>query len=35
MLRVLELALKMKAQTDSNSKSQKDFICKEEKRKTA
>jgi hypothetical protein len=36
MLRVLEPALKMKAQTDSNSRGQKDFIytdfiCREEK----
>jgi hypothetical protein len=29
VLRVLELALRMKAQTDSNSRSQKDFICRE------
>jgi hypothetical protein len=40
MLRVLEPALRMKAQTDSNSRGQKDFICREfscrkEKRKTA
>jgi hypothetical protein len=40
VLRVLEPALKMKAQTDSNSRDQKDFICREfswrkEKRKTA
>jgi hypothetical protein len=40
MLRVLELALRMKAQTDSNSRGRKDFICREfscrkEKRKTA
>jgi hypothetical protein len=34
-LRVLEPALKMKAQTDSKSRGQKDFICREEKRKTA
>jgi hypothetical protein len=39
MLRVLEPTLRMKAQTDSNSRSQKDFICREfswrkEKRKT-
>jgi hypothetical protein len=40
MLRVLEPALRMKAQADSNSRSRKDFICREfswrkEKRKTA
>jgi hypothetical protein len=40
VLVVLEPALKMKAQTDSNSRSRKDFICRkficrEEKRKTA
>jgi hypothetical protein len=35
MLRVLESALRMKAQTDFNSRGQKDFICREEKRKTA
>jgi hypothetical protein len=35
VLRVLEPALRMKAQTDSNSRGQKDFICREEKRKTA
>jgi hypothetical protein len=29
MLRVLEPALRMKAQTDSNSRGQKDFICRE------
>jgi hypothetical protein len=39
MLRVLEPALRMKAQADSNSRGQKDFICREfswrkEKRKT-
>jgi hypothetical protein len=39
VLRVLEPALRMKAQTDSNSRGQKDFICREfswrkEKRKT-
>jgi hypothetical protein len=32
-LRVLEPALRMKAQVDSNSRGQKDFICKEEKRR--
>jgi hypothetical protein len=40
VLRVLEPALRMKAQTDSNSRGQKDFICREficrkENRKTA
>jgi hypothetical protein len=40
VLRVLEPALRMKAQTDSNSTDRKDFICREfscrkEKRKTA
>jgi hypothetical protein len=35
VLRVLEPALMMKAQVDSNSRGQKDFICREEKRKTA
>jgi hypothetical protein len=35
VLRVLEPALRMKAQADSNSIGQKDFICSEEKRKTA
>jgi hypothetical protein len=40
MLRVLEPALRMKAQTDSNSRGWKNFICSEfswrkEKRKTA
>jgi hypothetical protein len=40
MLRILEHALRMKAQADSNSRGRKDFICREfswrkEKRKTA
>jgi hypothetical protein len=35
MLRVLEPALRMKAQVDSNNRGQKDFICREEKRKTS
>jgi hypothetical protein len=35
VLRVLEPSLRMKAQAVSNSRGQKDFICKEEKRKTA
>jgi hypothetical protein len=35
VLRVLEPALRMKAQVDSNSRGQKDFICRKEKRKTA
>jgi hypothetical protein len=34
VLRVLEPALRMKAQADSNSRGWKDFICREEKRKT-
>jgi hypothetical protein len=33
VLRVLEPALRMKAQVDSNSRGRKDFICREEKRK--
>jgi hypothetical protein len=35
VLRVLDPTLRMKAQADSNSRSWKDFICREEKRKTA
>jgi hypothetical protein len=35
VLRVLEPALRMKAQVASNSRGWKDFICREEKRKTA
>jgi hypothetical protein len=35
VLKVLELALRMKAQVDSSSRGRKDFICREEKRKTA
>jgi hypothetical protein len=35
VLRLLETALRMKAQADSNSRGWKDFICREEKRKTA
>jgi hypothetical protein len=35
VLRVLEPALKMKALVDSNSRGWKDFLCREEKRKTA
>jgi hypothetical protein len=35
VLRVLEPALRMKAQVDSNSRGWKDFICREEKRKSA
>jgi hypothetical protein len=35
VLRVLQPALRIKAQTYSNSKGQKDFICREEKGKTA
>jgi hypothetical protein len=34
VLRVLEPALRMKAQTESSSRGRKDFICREEKRKT-
>jgi hypothetical protein len=30
---VLELALRMKAQAESSSRGQKDFICREEKRR--
>jgi hypothetical protein len=32
MLRVLEPALGMKTQVDSNSRGQKDFICRKKKR---
>jgi hypothetical protein len=35
VLRVCELALRMKAQVDSSNRGRKDFICKEERRKTA
>jgi hypothetical protein len=35
VLRLLETALRMKAQADSNSRGWKDFICREEKRKIA
>jgi hypothetical protein len=35
VLKVLEPALRMKAQADSNSRGWKDFICREEKRKPA
>jgi hypothetical protein len=35
VLGVLEPTLRMKAQVDSNSRGWKDFICREEKRKTA
>jgi hypothetical protein len=35
VLRVLEPALRMKAQADSNSRGWKDFICRQQKRKTA
>jgi hypothetical protein len=35
VLRVLEPVLRMKAQVDSSSRGLKDFICREEKRKTA
>jgi hypothetical protein len=35
VLRVIKHALSMKAQEDSSNRGQKDFICREEKRKTA
>jgi hypothetical protein len=35
VLRVLEPALRMKAEADSSSRDPKDFICREEKRKAA
>jgi hypothetical protein len=35
VLRVLEPALRMKAQVDSSSRGRKYLICREEKRKTA
>jgi hypothetical protein len=35
VLKVLEPALRMKAQADSSSRGQKDFICREEKRRIA
>jgi hypothetical protein len=35
VLRVLEPAVRMKAQADSSSRGQKDSICREEMRKTA
>jgi hypothetical protein len=36
VLRVLESTLRIKAQADSSSReNRKDFICREEKRKTA
>jgi hypothetical protein len=35
VLRVLEPTLRMNAQADSKSRGRKDFICREEKRKTA
>jgi hypothetical protein len=35
LLRVLGSTLRMKAQADSSSRGQKDFICREEKRKAA
>jgi hypothetical protein len=34
-LRVLGSILRLKAETDSSSRGQKDFICREEKRKAA
>jgi hypothetical protein len=35
VFRVLEPALRMKAQEDSSRGGRKDFICRKEKRKTA
>jgi hypothetical protein len=35
VLSILEPALRMKAQMDSSNRGWKDFICREEKRKTA
>jgi hypothetical protein len=35
VLRVLKPTLRMKAQADSSSRGWEDFICREEKRKTA
>jgi hypothetical protein len=35
VLRVLEAALRMKVQVDYSNRGWKDFICREEKRKTA
>jgi hypothetical protein len=35
VLRVLGSDLRMKAQMDSSSRGQKDFICREERRKAA
>jgi hypothetical protein len=35
LLRVLGSTLRLKARVDSHSRGQKDFICREEKRKTA
>jgi hypothetical protein len=35
MLRILGSALRLKAEMDLSSRGQKDFICREEKRKTA
>jgi hypothetical protein len=35
VLRVFEPVLRMKAQADSSNRGQKDFICREEKRKIA
>jgi hypothetical protein len=35
VLTVLESTLRLKAEVDSSSRGQKDFICREEKRKTA
>jgi hypothetical protein len=35
MLKILETALRMKAQVDSSSRGWKDFICREERKKAA
>jgi hypothetical protein len=35
VLRVLRFALRVKVEVDSGSRGQKDFICREEKRKAA
>jgi hypothetical protein len=35
VFRVLGSALRMKAQVDSSSRGQKEFICREERRKAA
>jgi hypothetical protein len=35
LMKVLGSTLRLKAEADSSSRGQKDFICREEKRKTA